>query len=221
MKKTSFGVVIFWFTCIYTIVYAFAKIYAIHILSVTFDGWSNIRDMSLFLDGYDMVKFISNFFLVPIMCGIMNIIYAVEIGRNKKINGVVLSVTILVSLAELVFYILNNLNGYYKMVPMFPLLLRVGFLFLFLLFYVHDKRAVAKKILYILAVGVFFVGVIQLVLNYRVVLPELMQSIKDMNGGSITFTYAEYFVLPILNRMVCGFLFCYILLPEKCFVSTD
>lgn len=221
MKKTIWGKITFYLICVFVIMYILVKISTVWMLGVRFGGWNNIIDMCRSIGGYSTVKFISKNFIVPIICSTVCLIYVIEIGRSKIISRFVFGVTALALLVEMLFYILDNMNSYYNMVPFLPLLLKIGFFLAFVLFFTGYTTQLLQKILYVV-LGCSFVGTaIYLITYYKHNLTSIIQNTESSQGIEIIYVYSEYFILPVLGLVVCGLVLCYILFPEKYFKTTN
>ncbi len=213
--KNKLRKITFLLTCIFTILFVWVRIYTVWMFGVRYDGWSNIIDMCLLMEDYVIVKTIGEYFVMPIICCIVSLIYVIKIGQSKRINRFVYIITAMAILVETLFYIFSNINSYLNSVPILPLLFRSGFLLAFVLLFIDCSKQLLRKMLYIV-LGCSFVGtVIYMIMNYKNNLTSIMQSVEMLQGLEIIYMYLEFLILPVLGLIVSGLVLCYILFPEK------
>lgn len=213
--KNKLGQITFFLTCIFIILFVLVRIYVVWIFGIRFDGWNNIIDMSLSNGNYTLIKMIGEYFVIPIICCIVSLIYVIKIGQNKKINRFTYIITAMAILVELFFYIFTNINSYLNGIPILPLLLRSGFLFAFVLLYIDYTKNLFRKNIFVIAVCSYITTVIYMVMRYINTLTSIRKSVEMLQGLEILIMYLDYLILPAFGLIVIGLVLCYILFPEK------
>lgn len=217
--KNKLGQVTFLLSCVYAILFICVSICDVWVLSIRFDGWNNIIDMSLSAGIYAIIKMIGEPVVVPIICCIVGLIYIIKIGQNKKINRFTYIITAIAILVEMFVYIFTNINSYLNSVPILPLLFRCGFFLTFVLLYIDYTKNFLRKIIYVI-VGCSFIGnVIYIIMYYINILTFIRQNVEMAQGLELIYMFLVCLILPVLGLIVCGLILCYILFPEKCLKS--
>ena len=213
--KNKFGQITFFLICIFIVLFVLVRIYAVWMFGIRFDGWNNIIDMSLSNGNYTLIKMIGEYFVIPIICCIVSLIYVIKIGQNKKINRFTYIITSMAILVEMFFYIFTNINGYLNGIPILPLLLRSGFLFAFVLLYTDYTKNLFRKIIIMIVVCSYITTVMYMAMRYINTLTAIRKSVDMLQGLEILIMCLDYLILPALGLIVIGLVLCYILFPEK------
>ena len=201
------GKVTFFLTCIFTILFVLVRIYAARMFGIRYDGWDNIIDMSRSIGNNALIKMIGEYFVIPIICCIVCLIYLIKIGQNKKINRFTYIITAMAILVEMFFYIFTNINS----VSVLPLLFRSGFLLAFVLLYIDYTKNLFRKIIYVIVTCPFIATVIYIIIHYINTLTPIRESVETLQGTEILFVYLDYLILPALGLIVSGAIILYII----------
>ena len=223
--KNTLGKSTFLLICISVILYIFITIASIWSLSVSFDGWGNIVNMSISMGmgNYFLVKMIGENFVIPFIVCMVSLWYLIVIGQGKRIERPVYMITALALLVEMIFFIYRMINSYYMQsseyyhysVPITQFIIRVGFLLAFILLFTDNSRQVLKKPIYLI-LGCSYAGAVAfLIISLKNSLSALLQYQETEQGLILLYGYTEDFLFPVVSILTCGLLIGYILFPER------
>ncbi len=216
MKK-MLGKVTFGLLCAFLVLYIFYNIYSLGAFFKIMGAEETFKYMFQSMNLMEMVCIIHNFFIGPLICWLIGLIYTIAIAQGKTVKRYIYLITALAIFDNLFFTIfpLDNISGFFTVFLdiLFGLVL-IAYCVCFILLFLHNKKQISQKsiccafkIIYICTFVYGMIGFVSDFVRQLFVLKEIVL----YNVFNFILWHGMRLVLFILGGLVLGYIF----FPEK------
>lgn len=221
--KNKLGKVTFASLCAFLGLYALYNIYGLWTLikmMISLELFSDLSNASNILD-FMSLNIVINWFVGPMICWMVFLLYTIIIGRGKKVKPIVYIITASAILCDLIFGIVCSDIGYDFLSALFTVIFRAiscAYIVILILLFVNDKKDKLNKIIKITVISTYICALINEVAAFtydclRQVI--IFEEIDFNNICSIVLWHGNRFLVVVILGLVLG----YILYPEKYLIT--
>lgn len=221
--KSKFPAISFWLMCIIAAAFLFDKLYYMITFVKRYGGMEAIQNMLSPMETENVVWFYGNHFGLPILFGILFIVFAVQMGRKARLSWRVFAFAFVAVLAEALLFVLS-----YSMreisVPLFQLFVRLLFLTLLFLLALDASKDVNDNVIHITSVCMGIAALICLFTYFKGMKQMIFlmtQEAETVAGIEGLYMYVECLALPVFRPLAFVLAIAYYWLYEELFSEKE